>query len=51
MRQLGIFILWLLWRTLPYPVLGHLGDLLGRLLYPLASERRHMKKGKVKLWI
>jgi KDO2-lipid IV(A) lauroyltransferase len=42
MRRLGIALLWLLWRLLPYPALARLGEALGALLYPLAGSRRRV---------
>ncbi|MBU1665632.1 MAG: lipid A biosynthesis acyltransferase, partial [Gammaproteobacteria bacterium] len=42
MRQLGIGLLWLLWRLLPARALGWLGELLGWVLYPLAGRRRRI---------
>lgn len=42
MRQLGIGLLWLLWRLLPARRLGRLGEALGGLLYHLAKARRRV---------
>jgi KDO2-lipid IV(A) lauroyltransferase len=39
MRQLGVALLWLLWRLLPASALGRLGEWLGVLLYGVARSR------------
>ncbi|MEW5787192.1 MAG: lipid A biosynthesis acyltransferase [Pseudomonadota bacterium] len=42
MRRLGVLILWLLWRLLPTPALGRLGEALGVLLHALVPSRRRI---------
>ena len=39
MRQLGVALLWLLWRLLPASALGRLGEWLGVILYGVARSR------------
>lgn len=49
MRQLGIALLWLLWRLLPAKGLGATGAVLGKLLYYLAGERRRIGATNLRL--
>jgi len=39
MRQLGVVLLWLLWRLLPASALGRLGEWLGVILHGVAASR------------
>ena len=49
MKRLGVFMLWLLWRSLPAATLGWLGELLGDAFYALARERRHIADTNLRL--
>jgi KDO2-lipid IV(A) lauroyltransferase len=49
MKQLGIALLWLLWRLLPDRVLGQAGEMLGAALFVFARERRHIGATNLRL--